>query len=676
MAAPMVFGSEQDPHAARTNPVTTRPKNTYGQTTYLNVVEQKPTGFPKSHPFTNAKNHETLLCYIKERMDLSRNLRDGLFPRFAATDQTLAGFVRLNAEEKAQKRKNEAGEPPKPVSMSPQIALTQLGRGVTFLASVFSPEGGIFEALTTKDKQDVANALTEKMNEDSVKGRYFREYAKFFLNVLKYNLGAMHVQWKEEWGLGFKPDAGGTGIPERMLMHAGNYVKSLPMYNTFWDPSVAPCDVHKEGEWVAWAEGVTPFKFKRAIEAGEYFNTKDVINGGPASSRLDNLWYKAVPQVRLDFTGFSNAGTGADGNVDWTSILSAGSQNIKGYDGTSGVELLHMYIRLIPTEFGLTDDKTRNKMEIWYICVANGQRIVATSMQNNMHNYLPICFCQPNEDDLGVQVKSVAENLAPFQEVISFMLNSFVASTRKNIWDLMVYDPTVMDLSSVGSDVAARVPMGPGGYGKDPKASIFHFNKTLETEKLITQIQEMLQLMEWVFPTRMLQQVADIDRAVKDQVAAAVAAAQRESWKLAKIIDDQAFSPLRFVMYSNNIQYGGKLQVYNEKTGVWDEFDSSALRGTRLEFKIGDGLKTIDKLSRQLAAKEILNMILSSGSAAEFDIPSMVDYFSSTQGVEFDLTQFRKTDEQKQKEMDMEAMANAKATAAMNPQPGAAANAA
>jgi hypothetical protein len=524
---------------------------------------------------------------------------------------------------------------------------------------VFSPEGGMFDVLASKDKQDIGNALTQKFNDDSVKGRYFREYCKFFLNALKYNLAGFYVEWREETGLGYKADAGGTGEPTSMRLHAGNCVESLPMYNSFWDPHCNPCDVHRDGEFAGWAEISSPFQFKREIEKGRYFNTREVL-GGTASAPSGDQWFQAVPEVRIDNNGLSSSGISPGGEVNWTRLFTTAYSSIKGYDSTSGIELVHLFIRLIHTEFGLVPEteETRNKLEIWKITIANGQKIVSASMQNNMHDYLPLFFTMPIEDDLGLQVKSVAENLAPFQDLISFMLNSFVNSTRKNIWDLTVYDPSIVDLSKIGDDVSARVPMTPNGMGKDPKASIFHFNKTLETDKLLSQIQETLQFMEWLFPTRMLQQVADIDRAVKDQVAATVAASQRESWKLAKTMDDQTFSPLRFVMYSNNIQYGDKLQVMGED-GKWKDFQMADLRGSKLEFRMGEGLKTIDKLSRQLAAKEIMNAVLSSGAASEFNIPDMVDYFSSQQGLEFDLTQFRKTDAQKDADAKRVAMAKA-----------------
>lgn len=640
----------------------TKRSNSTRKDGYLRVKEQ-PNNMGGEHPFNNEENHEALLEYCKGRIEMGIKQRDALAERYQAIDIQLSGFLQLSREEQEAKKQNLRGKAPKPTSQSPQVALAHLGRGVTFLASVFSPDGGMFEIQTTKEKQDAANALTKKLNDDSIKGRYFRENCKFFLNSMKYNLAGFYVQWREEFGQGYKADAGGTAKPQQMRLHAGNYVESLNMYNTIYDPYCNPCDVHRDGEFAGWAEMASPFQFKRDIEKGLYFNTKEVL-GGTASSPSSTEWYKDVPQVRIDNNGLSTNGISSSGEINWTRLFTTAYGNIKGYDSTSGVELMHLFIRLIPTEFGLvpSNTKDRKKLEIWKITIANGQKIVATSMMNNMHDYLPFFFSMPIEDDLGMQVKSIGENLSPFQELVSFMLNSFVNSTRRNIWDLIIYDPTIVDLSKIGDDVVARVPMQPGTGGKDPKASVFHFNKSLETEKLFGQITEVLNFMEWLFPTRMLQQVADIDRAVKDQVAATVAASQRESWKMAKLMDDQAFSPMRFVLHSNNMQYGDVIEIIDPTTGQIKEIQVSELRGMKLEYAMGEGLKTIDKLSKQLAAKEIINSVLSSGAASEFNIVDMLDAFSSRMGMEFDLTQFRKTEEQKDKEAQRQAIARQQAT--------------
>lgn len=608
---------------------------------YLKVKEL-PNQQGAEHPFNNEKNHQYLLDYCLDRVRFAHEHINGLRDRFEVIDRELSGFLKLDKEDKARQVGNIRGDDPKPVKAKPAFAVTQLGRVVTYLASVFAPDTGIYQAVTTKNEQAFANAVVHTMNMHGIKGKYFRQLCKFFLNALKYNLAAQRVEWITQTGVTLEDQNGRTTRKEQIL-YSGNLISNCNMYNTFWDPTVFPVDIHNKGEFVGEVCIKTPFQIKRMVENGDLFNTTGLLESGGNISAYGRFeFYRDIPQVRINDYG---SDLRADGSVNWYSVLTAG--RVRGYE-VGGVELVDLYIRLIPREFGLItrqEARSRTKIEVWRITIANSQKIVATEYMNNTHDYLPYAFTVPQEDDLGLQHKSIAEDLVPFQNLGSFMFNTFVDGTRKNIWDLIVYDPQVVDLASVGNDVAARVPALPTGYGKDLTKSIWHMAKNVETDKALAQIQNLLELMEYVLPTRMLQQVADVDRAVKDQVAVIVQSAQRESWKLAKIIDDQAMSVARFVSYSNLQQFQESISVLMP-TGEIVEVNPSALRKLNLEFKIGEGLKTIDKLQIQIFSREILNAVLSSGAVSQMDIVGFINYISSLNGMEADLNQFKLSPQQ------------------------------
>lgn len=604
-------------------------------------VQEQPNEMWADHPFNDKENHERLLCYIKDRINLSLETIDTLRDRFESIDKKLAGFLRLDENDRQRELDNRKGKAPKPVKAKPQLALAQLGRGVTYLASVFSPDTGVYEALTTADEQTYANAVVELMNKQSIKAKYFREQCKFFLNNLKYNIAGLNVEWCVQNGYTVGDDAG-KAVAKPGIVYQGNYCKSVPMYNTFWDTAVHPTEVHSKGEFAGTFEMLTPFRVKALVENGELFNVSELLEDGRGSvPDRSNEWFRSIPDVRFQE---GTASLNASGNINWEKVMTA--RAISGYSGSGGMELTTICIWLLPNDFGLANPrerKARKKLEIWKICILNGQKICYTERLNNIHNYLPYFFSTPNEDDLGLDQMSVGETLIPFNELGAFMYNTFVDSTRKNIWDMIVYDPSVIDFAAIGDDVAARIPIKSAGWGKDLRQSIWTPNKPLNTDKMIPQIKELLELMEYVFPTRMLQQVADMERAVKDQVAAVVQASQRESWKLAKIIDDQCMSPARFVMYSNVLQFQQTIKVLMPD-GTTIELDPTKLRSMELEYKIAEGLQTIDKLQKQLWLKEVLNMILQSGGPSEdLNMPKLMSAVSRMWGVQLDLAQFAYT---------------------------------
>lgn len=596
------------------------------------VKEQKPD-LTAEHPFNNKDNHELLLQYCKERIEAGRAVQGAMHDRMEEIDKEFYGYMKYTKEDLERRRKQLLGESTSPTEMRAAFMLAQIFRMVTFLVSVFSPDSGIYEINATKSQQSLGNALTQLMNKHAIKGGYFRHQAMFFLDTLKYNLACFEADWLVEQGKKLV-DQGGKLKTEDTNTFEGNQMIARDMYNVFWEPLINPCDVYKKAEYAGYVEVCSLYQLKKRTQDGLMYNTKGLWKQTSGLDRTEG-YYKQPPAVRYDL---SVNDTG--GGTDFVHILSMGQ--------TSGpsmnfYERATLYVRLIPTEFGLVpraNRNTRNKFEIWRIRIINGNRIVEATHMPNVHDYIPMFFGRPFEDQMGGQAKGPAETLSPFQQFANFLLNNHVKSARKNLYDITIYDPLIVNLAQIKDDVAARIPMLPAGHGKDPKQSIWRPDTKLDTKETMGQIKELLELMEYIFPTRMLQQVGQIDRAVTDQISALLAAAYRDSWKIARVLDEQALSPMRFVLVSNIKQFQTTFTVTTEQ-GEQD-VSASALRNTEFEFKVGEGLKMIDKLTTMSIMKEVINMILQSQAVAEFDVPALVNYFSSLGGVETDLRQFRR----------------------------------
>ena len=71
--------------------------------------------------------------------------------------------------------------------------------------------------------------------------------------------------------------------------------------------------------------------------------------------------------------------------------------------------------------------------------------------------------------------------------------------------------------------------------------------------------------------------------------------------------------------------------------------DPADFRDAKLQFKISDGLRGLDKLTLILHIKEVLTTVVQSQQAvAEIDIIKLLDYWSSLVGDNTDFSQFRK----------------------------------
>lgn len=599
----------------------------------MQVKEQNP-GVHAEHPYVNADNHELLLAYCKERIDLSRDTQKFFRHRFAEIDKEFYGYIQLSKEDQKRKLAQIQGRSSTPTEMRAAFLSSQMFRMVTFLVSVFSPDSGIYEVAAAPEEQKLGKALTTLMNNHAIKGAYFREQAKFFLDALKYNIAGFEADWHEQTGKKLV-DQGGKVTTQDATLFQGNRMKCLDMYNTFWPPLVQPMDVYKKAEYAGYLELVTAYELKKQVQDGEIFNTDDIWRM-PGSLNRTNTWYHQHPTIRYDINIDDN---GSSGHFDWVHIL---SQGYKSETNLSFYEKCTLYVRLIPGEFGLiprTARSSRNKFEIWKICIINGTTIVQCEHVNNVHDYIPMFFGRPLEDNMCDQSKSPTEMLSMFQVFANFLLNTHIKSARKNLYDITIYDPQVVNLAQLDEDVAARVPMLPGGWGKDPKNSVWRPDTKIDTKETMQQIQLLLELMEYIFPTRLLQQVGQIDRAIGEQISALLAAAYRDSWKLARLLDEQAMSPMRFVLVSNIKQYQVEMEVPTAQGKI--PISPTALRNTDFEFKIGEGLKMIDRLTLMSAISDVLNKLLQSQAIQQTDALGLVNWYAQLAGNETDLTQFR-----------------------------------
>src|SRR3546814_1405833 len=89
------------------------------------------------------------------------------------------------------------------------------------------------------------------MNYHAVYSGYYRQLLMAMYAILKYNYGGVSLEWVEEYGPRILTDGAGQTVVEEVQVFAGNQIQALDMYNTFWDPTVHPVNLHKDGEFAA-----------------------------------------------------------------------------------------------------------------------------------------------------------------------------------------------------------------------------------------------------------------------------------------------------------------------------------------------------------------------------------------------------------------------------------------
>lgn len=590
------------------------------------------------HPFKNEANHERLLHYIQQRLWYGKEERDTNLARFVRMDKKMAGWLRLSREDKIREQQQDDEGDPLVTKMNLPLAWVHIDDIMTYFAQTFAPNRGMFYHTATPDDTAQAAQIVVKMNNDAIQSGAYREILQGLFALLKYNQGGYLVNWtREEGPVLVQTEVGGEPQVDMQTRWQGNKMVALDNYNVFKDPSVPLHRLHVDGEFVAHADLRSHYWLQARAAAGFFYNVEDILNGDEETSTL--TYYKHPPQ-EAQFNSEDATGT------DWVSILSESS----GYIKASGYELVTIYLRINPTEFGLIPGgkgvrNARNRYEVWRFTLLNDKTIIEATHMNNIHGYLPCFMGTMNDDVMGQAQRSVGEILTPLQDFASFLVNTHVAASRARLYGTTVYDPSMIDLDKIPKgEVAARVKVKPTAYGKDIRAFVWQLNSDMDTERTLADLEAVMGLVNQFFPTQSLpSQIASIDRAVDSQVAAVQQGANRRQQKAARLLDDTIFRNVRFAMYYNIIQYAAENEeVTDVFTGKTVNLDIASLRQSNLPFIIGQGLKAIDRMAAAGMLQNLIFALIQAPQAAQgLDVLGLIDYWTSMIDIDIDMKQFR-----------------------------------
>lgn len=580
----------------------------------------------------SAKDHEKLLQHIIKRLNFGNEFRKQLVDRFRDIDVQYNAHLKLSKADKKRDSENKRGKALKPTDMNLSLTRTQIEDGATFLLTLFAPNSGMFEAVTSVEKQDAAQAVVERMNYDGEQKSYFTEHNLFFINALKYNLAGMLIEWDSELGNVFENSEGGTfQLKNDEVLWEGNTATNIDVYNVIWDPTVLPTELYNKGEFFATIEMINEFRIDMMIENNELFGAERFID----SSATQQTFYEVKPDIRTSNTGHSTA----ESTMDWANYFGSGAHATLG--DTRAFEIVNIYMRLKPADFELSNEKG---YRIWRFTMVNGQYIGNAVALNNAHSRLPAVFTIPMMDQLDLQAKSYGEALMPLQIFASYLLNVKQRAERKALYGLNVYDPNIIPLDGKDTDEASNIPINPATLpsGKKIEDAFKHFTDVPDTQRLMGDIAGIIDLMQRILPTDQLQQVAGLERATQFQAAAVVQASNRVNHKIGKVIDDQALKHMRFMLIYNLYQFNKEpIEITDPQTKEKKTINPSELRAAKIEHDIGAGLKGIDRLQITQGLGDLLNRMLQIPDAFQRgDIWGFMDYFASLLGDKTDLKRF------------------------------------
>lgn len=378
-----------------------------------------------------SKDTIKLLEYLKVNLKRSRS---DMGKRYDDWDKNLDVYRGVRARDSEDVRAADKNEPEK---MIVPMSFAQIQTFTSFCFLLYTQNEHIFEFSPTGNEdysiRDVAELTIER---DLRKNKFNSLLVQFLLDIGRFGMGVFKTSWVEERisfdsapAPAFETDGQGMlqAIMQQLLAGTQEYVKfegnkiiNISPYKFLPDTRL-PLTRWAEGQFCADETEYHISELKKwesqgavaGIEHVQEMTGKELKDRGP--SRLINL-EKSKNQHKDDFM----------------------------------VCVTEVQAWITPNEYkdllGNSD-----KRQLYVIKIANDKRIISAEPMGNYHGE----FCYDMAMFLPDQHQTLSDALSdvinPLQEYITYLLNSRLISTRRNLVNNLVVDPSYVDMSTVES---------------------------------------------------------------------------------------------------------------------------------------------------------------------------------------------------------------------------------
>jgi len=283
-----------------------------------------------------------------------------------------------------------------------------------------------------------------------------------FMDGLTYGIGPIHPMWVTEYGtrgnvvkkpiwslanpgqiLGYDEEI----VAKRQVVYEGAELQPIDPYMYLPDPNT-PVDQPQKGEFVGWVvlDNLMNCLSREKESKGEWFNAKYLRAMGANANLMTSMGMRGgdIREGRSNSPFSRHGGRGTS---------------------TRPVDLVNMYVKLIPSEWGLGDSDDPEK---WMFTVAGDRIVLRAKPLGLWHDQFPVAVCAPDSDGYSMTPISRMEMVDGMQTIVNFMLNSMVANQRKFLNDMWLVDPSIVNINDIMNPNPGKlIRMRRAGWGRN-----------------------------------------------------------------------------------------------------------------------------------------------------------------------------------------------------------------
>ena len=625
----------------------------------------------------NLEQRRELLHYARDCAERSSGSLSDFRSLLRYRDRAYQRQLNVTAEHINAVRSNMRGDARKLQDITVPIVMPQIESAVAYQAGVYLTSYPIFGVVSYPQNQQAALGFETAIADQSIRYGWARELLKVFRDGFKYNFGAAVVQWKKTPLRSIVTDtsisaAGLAAIKE--YSYGGNYIKRVDPYNCFMDMTVAPADLHTDGEYFGWNEVISRVQLKRLLsmlDAGKTTSAKEAFESSFAGSTTDSGF--GLQYHHPEVNQYLNLGSDPLMSNNWGQWMGLPGISRSGINYKDHYLLSHFYCRALPSDFGARG----NQVKTYHAIIINWNVVIFAEELNVGYDCMPCFIMQPNEDGLKYQTQSMLDNALPFQDMSSALWNISLESKRRLIFDRLIYNPRLIDKKDIDPvSSVSRIPLRNAAIAKDGNpmaAAVYQIPYREDNSGTNIQMSEMISAMadQATGQNKVDRGQFQKGNKTKTEFETTMMNSNSRQQLAALAIEHQFMQPIKEVVKSNTLQYQTAGTILNRDMREEIPVDPVELRKAILEFKVTDGMLPADKMLNS----ELLTVFLQTSAAlptlaTEYDIMGMFMYWAKLKGAYW-LEDFRRNPQQQQQFLST--LANTSAASNVQPPQQAAA---
>jgi hypothetical protein len=517
------------------------------------------------------KTHEDLKTLVLKKARGSQEVLKRRFSGWNEIDKTLTAYIESDASEEDVNDEDYR----KPTTMVVPVSYATIETLLTYMTAAFLEEP-IFR-YDGVGPEDVLGAILMEIviAQQCRRAKVALELHTMWRDSFAYGFGAAHVGYENRTAFRTirRPETEfsmlanaevSTGrivtTREQRVVFSGSTLTAIDPYMCLPDPDVPIHDVQK-GEFFGWIERtnlMTLLSLERD-NPDDYFNCRYLKQVSGTS-----IYNQKASSAREERIG---------GTVDTDSL-----------DITRPVDVIHMYVKLIPKEYGLGDSEYPEK---WLVSVAGDSVVIKAKQLGLDHDQFPVVVMSPDYDGHSITPISRLETVYELQKTIDWLFRSHIANVRKSINDMLVVDPQLVNIFDLKNPKPGKlIRLRRQAWGRGVKDAVMQLGVADVTKGHIQDASYITQIIRET--TGAVDSISGIRRHTSERVSAAEATqtsrgALSRLEKAAKIASIQAHYDIAWQMAFNTRQLM-ESETYAKIIGDWgtvlaNDFGMPGVRG-------------------------------------------------------------------------------------------------